>query len=81
MSSFDLHPQSTLKNILEPRQSSIKSIYICLRHAEPDANPAIHALGAVPVSNDLYGSDVISAFEASKRYTRPTKSEVPACSC
>lgn len=37
---------------------------IPLLHAEPDTNPAIHALIGVREANDLYVSEVKSAFEA-----------------
>lgn len=62
---------------MEPRHGPIRSIYIRLRHAQQKTTNDIHALRAVRVSNDLYGSDVLSAYEADKGYTRPVNPEIP----
>lgn len=63
--------------MLEPRHGPIRSIFIRLRHAFPGEFPQSLAIHAVRISNDLYGSDVISAFEAAKGYSRPINPDVP----
>ena len=70
-------PNRHQKNMLEPRHGPIRSIFIRLKNSSPDTSQKILALRAVRISNDLYGSDVISAYEAAKGYTRPVNSEVP----
>lgn len=62
-------------SMLEPRHGPIRSIFIGLRHADLDVPLPVLALRAVRVSNDLYGSDVISAFETAKGFTRPVLSD------
>lgn len=51
---------------LESKYEVIRSIFLELRNAEPDASAKLHACHAVANSNDLYGSDVMSSFELSK---------------
>lgn len=73
-------PNRHQKNMLEARHGPIRSIFIRLCHANPTTSAKILAIRAVRVSNDLYGSDVVSAFEAAKGHTRPvlsTDSPVP----
>lgn len=70
-------PNRHQKNMLEPRHGPIRSIFIRLRHASPTEPLPVLALRAVRVSNDIYGSDVISAYEAAKGYTRPINSCMP----
>lgn len=49
----------------------ILSIFLRLRHAEPLITADILAIQAVRISNDLYGTDVISSFEMAKGLHRP----------
>lgn len=64
-------PNRHQKNMLEPRHGPIRFTFIRLRHASPETLVQVLALRSVRVSNDLYISDVISAYEAAKGYTRP----------
>lgn len=70
-------PNWHLTNMLEPRHGPIRSILIRFRHAHPETPLPVLELRAVGVSNDLYGSNVVSAYEAAKKYTRPVHSNVP----
>lgn len=64
-------------NLLEPLHASIRFIYIRLRHTEPSLSSRLLAIRAVWVSNDLYGSDFVSAYEAAKRFTCPIHPDFP----
>lgn len=70
-------PNRHQKNMLEPRHGHIRLIYIRLRKADPNNPPAVHEIKALPVSNVSYASDIISAFEAAKGYTRRVDSDIP----
>ena len=70
-------PRRYHKNPLEPKHGVIRSIYLRLKHASPDTDPKVLAHQAVIVSNDLYGSDTVSAFELAKGFTKPVDSSVP----
>ena len=63
------------KNTLEPKHGIIRSIYLRLQSASPTSNSAILALRAVSISNDLYGSDTLSAFELAKGFTKPVAAD------
>lgn len=41
------------------------------QHANPEIKDDLHALRATIISNDLYGSEVMSAFEAAECFSRP----------
>lgn len=69
-------PNRHQKNMLEPRHGPIRSIYLRLRHASPNASTRVLALRDVRISKYLYGSDVISSFEAAKGFTSPVKPDV-----
>lgn len=47
-----------------------ENIFIRVKSRAPDAASERHALLAVQVSRDLYGSNVASAFEISKGFTK-----------
>lgn len=59
------------KNIPYPSHGPIRSIFIRLRNADPTCDPHVLAIRAVRIYNTLYGSDVMSAFEAAKGYNHP----------
>lgn len=59
------------KNTLEPKHGIIRSIFLRLLSASPEADKTVLALHAVRISNDLYGSDTLSSFEIAKGYTKP----------
>lgn len=80
--SYDINLRLVLrnrhqKNILEPRHSTVRSIFLRARHTERNISDPVHDLSAVRISNDLYGTDVISAFEAEKGYRRPVQPDMP----
>lgn len=50
----------------------IRSIFLRLL-SEFSINARLCALQAVRISNDLYGSDVLSSFEMAKGFTRPSR--------
>lgn len=54
----------------------MQSIYIRLRHANITTLPAAHSIRSGSVSNDLYGSEILGAFEAAKGYTHPVNSDM-----
>lgn len=68
---------SFIKNMLEPLHGPIRSIFIRLRHSQPDMPLPVLALRSVRIYNDLHGPDVVSAFEAAKWFTCPVLPEIP----
>lgn len=64
-------PRRHAKNAIEPRHRTIRSIFRRLKHSEPDTSESIHAIRAIHISNDLYGSDTLSAYEMAKGFTKP----------
>ena len=58
------------KNPFDPKKGVIRSIFIRLKHESPNANISILALRHVTIANDVYGSDVMSAFEIAKVFTK-----------
>ena len=64
-------PRRHNKNLLEPKHGVIRSIFNRLKEDKPDADPATLAYQAVIVSNDLYGTDTVSAFELYHGFTKP----------
>lgn len=58
-------------NALEPQHGVIRSIFLRLKSAHPEENSALLAVLAVTISNDLYGSDIASAFELAKGFSKP----------
>lgn len=59
------------KNTLQPKHGVIRSIFIRLLNQNPNSNKSILALRAVSISNYVYGSDVMSAFELAKGFSKP----------
>lgn len=79
LKSYDIQlrfvpPNRHHKNILEPRHSPIRSIFILLCNLEHDTSPQILEIRAVRMSKDLCGCNVLTAFEAAKGFTRPINS-------
>ena len=64
-------PRRHCKNPIDPRHGVIRSIFLKLKHAEPDVSDELHAIRSVRMSNDLYGTDTLSAYEMAKGYTKP----------
>lgn len=58
------------KNSLEPKHGFIRSIIIRLKNALLDTSKSILELRAVTISNDLYGSDVMSELELAKGFSK-----------
>lgn len=69
-------PLNRHQKMLELRHGPIRFIYIRLRHDDPDTSPAVPAVRAVRISNDLYGSDIRSACEADKGHSCPIDSDI-----
>ena len=62
------------KNVIESKHRIIRDIYLRLKHECNEENAIKERLivqQALRISNDLYGSDVCSAQELAKGYTRP----------
>lgn len=64
-------PRRHSKNPIEPRYCIIRSIFLRLKHSEPNVSDYLHAVRAIRISNDLYRSDTLSAYEMAKGYTKP----------
>lgn len=60
-----------MKNVLESKHGVIRSISLLLVDADYHLLPLLSAQRAIRISNDLYGSYVLSAFELSNGYSRP----------
>lgn len=76
LSRFDVEmrpvpPRRHAKNAIEPRNRTIRSMFLRLKNAEPDLSDNLHAIRAIRISNDLYGSDTLSAYEMAKGFTKP----------
>lgn len=63
-------PAGYYKNLLEPRQETSESIYLCLGSAALNRIASYHSVFAVRSSTESYGFDIIPAFEVSKNYTK-----------
>ena len=59
------------KKPLEPKHGIIRSIFLRLKHSSPDTSISLLALRAVTISNDLYGSDIMSSFDIAKGFFKP----------
>lgn len=75
-------PRRHNKNVIESKHRIIRDIYLRLKSTVPDCTEDHQKLliqQALRISNDLYGTDVCSAHELAKGYTRPIASgEFPA---
>lgn len=61
--------------MLESKHRIIRSIFLRLKNANESTPIALLAYQATVISNDLYGSDTVTAFELAKGYTKPIESE------
>lgn len=68
-------PRRHYKNVLESKHCVIRSIYLQLRSAAPDFDKHLHCYQYVAISNELYGSDTVSAFELAKGFTKPVETD------
>lgn len=70
-----LPPRRHNKNVLESKHKVIRDIYIRIKHhnsqTSSKVSPQTLVQQALRISNDLYGSDTMSANELAKGYTRP----------
>lgn len=64
-------PRRHCKNAIEPRHGTIRSIFLRLKSADSKTSDSLHAIRSIRISNDLYGSDTLSAFEMAKGYSKP----------
>lgn len=60
-----------MKNTIEPRQGSIRSVFLRLKYADLDTAGTGQAVTAIKISKGLYGSYVLSAFEMAKGFSNP----------
>ena len=63
-------PRRHNKNVLESKHGFIRSIFLRLT-SEGSLSPKLAAMQSVRISNGLHGSEVLSAFEMAKGFTRP----------
>lgn len=59
------------KSPSKPRNCTIRSIFPSLKYAAPTVSDAVHAVHAVWISNDICGSDKMSADELAMGYPKP----------
>lgn len=68
------------RNPIESKHNIIRSVYLRLKEAAgTDFAPKLAAQKAVSISNDLYGNDIMSAFELAKGFTNPVASKPQEC--
>ena len=68
---FDLVPPGRhSRNAIESKHRAIRSIYLRLKEDKSLSIEAC-AVKAVSISNDLYGSSIMSSFELAKGYSKP----------
>lgn len=70
-------PRCHHKNTLESKHVMIRSIFLKLKHAQPDADPRQLAYQSLTVSNGLYGNYTVSSFEITKGFRKPIDSSTP----
>lgn len=61
---------SAQKNVLESKHIRIPSIFLRLSDFDSAPNAELAAQKAIRISNDLYGSHVLSAYEHAKGFPR-----------
>ena len=64
-------PRRHCKNPIEPRHGTIRSIFLRLKNSDVNVSDELHAIRAIRISNDLYGSDTLSAYEMAKGFSKP----------
>lgn len=70
-------PRRHKKNAISSKHSAIYDISVRLELAHPDIDTELLAVQAIRISSDLYGSDIASAHELAKGYTRPFAGKSP----
>lgn len=58
--------------MLGRRQDIIRAIYLRIRNAAPDSNPALQAATVVRIMNEMCGSDTLLSFELGRGYSEAT---------
>lgn len=75
-----LPPRRHNKNVLESKHKIIRDVFIRLKEESTverkEWETSLITQQAIRISNDLYGSDVLSAQELAKGYARPIQNEV-----
>lgn len=67
---FPVPPLRRSKNVFESKNGIIRSIILLLLTAENPPLPLLSVQRAIRISNDLYVSDTLSAFEMSNGFSR-----------
>lgn len=63
-STFEpIPPRRHQKNVLESKHGVVRSIYLRLEESEPNMDTWILAVQSIDISNQLYGSNIMSAYE------------------
>lgn len=71
-SNFEpIPPRRHNKNVLESKHGILRSIFIRLCNADDQLDERVAIAMAFDVSNQLYGSDVMSAYELAHGFTKP----------
>lgn len=65
-------------NTIKSKPWVVSSIFLRLQSAASSSPSVVHAVAAVHISNDLYGSDTLSVFETANGYTKPVADDAPA---
>lgn len=63
-------PRRHYENLIEHKHGIIRTIYLRLNNAAPDENPKLHSVSADRISNEMYGSDTLSAYEIAKGFAK-----------
>lgn len=64
-------PRRQAKDPIEPRHRTMRSILLRSKHSEPDVTDSLYTVREIRISNDLYGSDTLSAYEMAMGFYKP----------
>lgn len=64
-------PRRHSKNALESKHTTLRSIYIRLNNADEKTDERTHIAMSFDISNQLYGSDLMSAYELAHGFSKP----------
>lgn len=64
-------PRRNYRNLIETRHGIIRAAHLCLKDAALDSDPKLHAVSAVRISNKMFGSDSLWAYEIANCFTKP----------
>lgn len=64
-------PRRHQKNVIESKHGIIRSIFIRLKADKPDMDASTLVQQSFLISNNLYGSDIMSAYEMAHGFPRP----------